>query len=82
MSNEHRDLLVQVETVLETIGDIEINFEPPKLDDVKAYLAEHGLVAISAELPREIEESFVKDGYQLREIVKLYSLMIAAQGEE
>jgi hypothetical protein len=52
------------------------------LEDIQAYLSEHGLVVISAELPREIAESFVKEGYQLREIVKLYSLMIGAQGEE
>jgi hypothetical protein len=55
--------------------------EVATLSDIQAYLSEHGLVAISAELPREIAESFVKEGYQLREIVKLYSLMIAAQGE-
>jgi hypothetical protein len=80
MSNEHRELLVQVETVLETIGDIEINFEQPTLDDVKAYLSEHGLVAVPLEPPDYALDILkrVRDGALGN---CLAYRMIAAQGE-
>jgi len=54
------------------------------IDDVKAYLSEHGLVAVPKELSQEQRHKIKLQGdYCMQECEEFYSMiLIAAQGDE